>query len=517
MVTRSSIAFVVLALLGTGSAPGRRAAEAQVPPPPPLITVVARPPSVWVGDDLTLVATVVTRGSLPEEVSLDPPPGLELVDVTDRSTTRVGAGGAVEDVIERRFLLRAVAPGRYGLPPVRVVVGGIEHLSSAVEVEAVAAPLEWSRGGGERRRAPDRGDAVIPQGVPVPGTSGQGRPFPVPTPGADPDRLPPLPPGAPAPGPTGPGRGQLPPYDPHAPRGPGVSLLPEGWGDRARGDPWWVELVPELHAYQSEEEDPSGRIRLAAGVHPERVYVGQQVTFTGTVFLDPGASLRLATAPEYVAPSPRGFWSVELLEPEAGAFAASRGRVQEGFTFRRAFFPIEAGLLEIPPARVLHRVGTRIRPELGPETLATAPIPVEVLPVPASGAPPGFTGAVGRYMVEAAVTPSRVTVGESALLIVKVLGAGYVPALPPPPLPGVPGVRFIPAGDRAALEVMDGVVGGVKTFRWLAVPEVSGVLPLGPVVYAWFDPWLGAFSQAATGELLLEVVDFPPDPPQREP
>jgi hypothetical protein len=59
------------------------------------------------------------------------------------------------------------------------------------------------------------------------------------------------------------------------------------------------------------------------------------------------------------------------------------------------------------------------------------------------------------------------------------------------------------------VEVRDGVVGGVRTFTWLLVPTEPGPLRVGPVLFSYFDPYLGDFAQTASEELILQVTEFP--------
>jgi hypothetical protein len=116
---------------------------------------------------------------------------------------------------------------------------------------------------------------------------------------------------------------------------------------------------------------------------------------------------------------------------------------------------------------------------------------------------------VGRYRLEAGITPTRLAVGETALLVVRILGAGNVPTVPPPELGPVFGAQVAPGGDHAAVEVRDGVVGGVRTFTWLVVPTEPGPLRIGPVLFSFFDPYLEDFGQVASEEMILEVTELP--------
>jgi hypothetical protein len=95
------------------------------------------------------------------------------------------------------------------------------------------------------------------------------------------------------------------------------------------------------------------------------------------------------------------------------------------------------------------------------------------------------------------------------VLTVRILGAGNVQGLPQPELGLFPEIELAPFSDWALPEVQDGVVGGVKTFNWLVVPKMAGTVRMGPVLYPYFDPYVGGFGLAESSELELQVTELP--------
>jgi len=280
-----------------------------------------------------------------------------------------------------------------------------------------------------------------------------------------------------------------------------------GWAETAASDPWWPEVVPELFQFASAAGAPGGDASLSVGVTPARIFVGQQATLVATASFRPGAFLGQGASPEYLPPNPPDFWVVDLPDPPVPLPTASQGGVDQGYTFRRALFPMRSGEFLIPPASLLLPAGSRGGDAW--DTLSTDPLPLTVLPIPRTQDLPGFKGAVGRYRMEAGVTPTRLAVGEAALLVVRILGAGNIRDIPAPEVGPVFGAELSPGGDGAVVEVRDGVVGGVRTFTWLMVPTEPGPLRIDPVVFTYFDPYVGNFGQVASQELLLDVTEFP--------
>ncbi len=283
-----------------------------------------------------------------------------------------------------------------------------------------------------------------------------------------------------------------------------------GWAETATGDPWWPEIVPELFEFSAWNETAGGEASLGAAITTIRAFVGQQVTYVATAAMQPGAFLGLGSDPEYLPPSPPGFWTVDVPDPLVATPSASGGGVAQSYTFRRALFPLESGEYMMPPGQLLLPTGSSRNPDLlSWDTLSVDPMALTVLPIPAPGELPGYAGAVGRYRLEAGLTPERLAVGETALLVVRVMGVGNVNTLPPPEIPPIYGAEVATGTDFAAVEVRDGVVGGVRTFTWLVVPLEAGPIRIGPILFSYFDPYLGDFNQAVYEELTLDVTEFP--------
>jgi len=67
-----------------------------------------------------------------------------------------------------------------------------------------------------------------------------------------------------------------------------------------------------------------------------------------------------------------------------------------------------------------------------------------------------------------------------------------------------------PWSDGVFVEVPDGVVGGVRTFGWLVTPWEPGQFPVGPILYSFFDPYVGDFGTVATPEIWMDVLPYAP-------
>jgi hypothetical protein len=470
------------------------------------VWVGVRPDRVRVGD--LFVVTVRVRADVwPTAVDLDPGLAAEIIDYDDRTSTRLGSGGGRVHVLERDFRLKARVPGQLRLAGALVELHGTLIEASVPGVEAVGSPIEWASAAppAARRRGRDgvrpadeppasRGRDYSANGSRYPspyGWPGPGSPYGWQGPGWPGGVVPGMGPG------TAPGYGMTGYYD--APLSGGTfggynpwGALPPGesWAENAASDPYWAELIPEIFRFDDRTVSLDGLAGVDVGVTPMVAYVGQQVTSVTSVVLPPEAQYQADGYPRFMVPSAEGAWVVDL--PYAPPAAQARdGRAQTSHSYARAFFPTNAGQMVI------------VMPTA--EDPSPQGVSVEVRPIPQGEAPPDWRGVVGRYEVAAWVSPERVSWAEPAVLTVELRGAGHLPSQPRPDPGPIWGGGLRPLGDRTWVEVRDGVVGGVKRYKWLVVPGEEGLIRIGPVVLSYFDPWVGAFQQVASDEVVLEV------------
>ena len=236
-------------------------------------------------------------------------------------------------------------------------------------------------------------------------------------------------------------------------------------------------------------------------VTSDTVWAGQQVTLQVGVFIDDELRAQLQRNPEYVAPAVDGAVAYDL--PVANEALPSRevdGARYRPFIFARALFPLRAGVLTIPPARLGYTLGSAgtMFGRQERQTATTAARSVIVRELPVEGRPSRFGGAVGVYGISAAVERGG-RVGDAVQLSVTVAGAGNVKLLPAPSL-SIPGVTINPSGESIVVDSTDLLIRGSKTFRFLLTPTRDGDIALGDVRYVYFNP-VGATYQEVSAPL----------------
>lgn len=137
------------------------------------------------------------------------------------------------------------------------------------------------------------------------------------------------------------------------------------------------------------------------------------------------------------------------------------------FSFQSAITPVKSGALEIPSASLEARLNMpgsapqgfddffRNMPipqgmfsETQDVTLQTKAQTLEVMALPKEGRPDDFSGAVGKFTMDASVSPKKANAGEPVTLAVTVAGRGNFEGLGAPTLTGDEGWRTYPPSDK---------------------------------------------------------------------
>ncbi len=248
-------------------------------------------------------------------------------------------------------------------------------------------------------------------------------------------------------------------------------------------------------------------VAFHARMDPDTVWVGQQSTLVAEAGFSGDVRNRMNWSPEYLPPSANGFWVQDLTDASSVRTHITGSRIlSEVHTYRRAYFPLHPGDYRLPPATLSYEVRAGFFGQSVSRELQTDSIPLVVRPLPATGQPEAFTGAVGDYVMTATLEPSSVAAGETTVLTVRIEGSGNVRALPAPSLDSIPGVDVYPPTEDARMRDDGAVVGGTKTFSWVLVPRKPGDVVVGPVRYGIFRPTTERYDVLSGPALRLHVT-----------
>ena len=213
--------------------------------------------------------------------------------------------------------------------------------------------------------------------------------------------------------------------------------------------------------------------------------------------------LYTAVLPTQASPTPQlptfPDFLVEELPPLSPQTQRIRGKtfwVQEQV---RRLYPQRTGQIVIEPATLLLPVPR------GRKTLKTAPLKLTVQPLPETGKPSQFSGAVGEYQISAQVDRRSIEAGRAVTLSLQISGRGSMQTVTAPKLPAIPGVVV-----NGPTRVEDSVP-TTRTYAYALIPARSGTLRIPAIAYIYFDPSRAVYATAQTRPIPVSVRPNPMD------
>lgn len=140
-----------------------------------------------------------------------------------------------------------------------------------------------------------------------------------------------------------------------------------------------------------------------------------------------------------------------------------------------------------------------------PVTLSTPPVIIHVKPLP-SGAPVGFTGAVGEFQMRAELSSEEIAVNEALSLKITISGTGNLPLLGEPEVNLPPDHDLYDISRDLKTSTSGNRISGSVTFEYPIVARYAGRFRIAPVQFAWFDPVAEAYKTLLTEEFNFTVA-----------
>ena len=181
------------------------------------------------------------------------------------------------------------------------------------------------------------------------------------------------------------------------------------------------------------------------------------------------------------------------------------------YTFERSFLPTRLGTIELSAPMLRYQVvlregqqdifGGRRGQQTDNYFVYGKPLAIEVLPIPETGRPVPYYGAVGRFAIEASLDKDTVRVGSSVKLTLVVRGQGNFEFLRLPTLDELDG--FHKLGQAEAQRDADKVV-----VTYDLTPLSTDVKQVPAIPWNWFDttPGTETFREVSTNPLPLVVL-----------
>ncbi len=278
-----------------------------------------------------------------------------------------------------------------------------------------------------------------------------------------------------------------------------------------------LRVSGSVHA---QEVTVPGDYFVEAEIDDATPYVGQQVTFTVKFYV----AYPTGETPTYRAPEYSGF--LNQAQPYRQDYSETAGgRSYTVYQVSTILYPTMSGNLSIgsatmtvPEESCMDWPSTRNCPGafLPPEDRGgadrfdydTPSIRLTARPLPPRP-PDSFSGAVGKFAIEAAVNKVTTTLGDPITLTLTISGEGNIEKLPSPQWPETSGWRSFDESGSHKADVLNGRLTGSKTFELLMIPEMPGEFDIPAIAYAYFDPDAEEYVTISTRPISVEAL---PDP-----
>ncbi len=251
-------------------------------------------------------------------------------------------------------------------------------------------------------------------------------------------------------------------------------------------------LNPRLLAMLRRAPPPrhAGQPELTLLISADRIYVGEQVDVVTAAWFPRDLRARLRRPPTLTPPSLSGVWSYPQPTPPGIADSRKVGDTwYDLFVSYQIVFPLVPGSVDIAKATLQYSVPVAMQFFSQEErySLESNSAQLTVRPLPDAGRPSGFAGAVGRHLRLERTVPATGSAGQVVPVEVRLAGSGNVALWPAPGIEWPVTLRHYQDRADDRMESNDGLLGGTKTFRYLALPDSAGPLRLHGLQYSYFD------------------------------
>ena len=219
-------------------------------------------------------------------------------------------------------------------------------------------------------------------------------------------------------------------------------------------------------------------------------------------------------------PSFNGFWTQQLESDKRPHRETYNGKVYEVYTLvEYLLYPQQSGTLAIDPVeltavvQVIVQNNTNFDPFFGGgreiynvrRTLTTPRLSVNVKELPA-GAPASFTGAVGRFTMEASPSATSMAANSAATYTVKISGAGNLAFIQAPKLNLPSSFEQYQVKTTEQLRSTGSGTTGSRTFEYPFIARAEGDYTIQPVEFSYFDPERKEYVTLTAAPSTLEIA-----------
>ncbi|RED48756.1 BatD family protein [Seonamhaeicola aphaedonensis] len=259
-------------------------------------------------------------------------------------------------------------------------------------------------------------------------------------------------------------------------------------------------------------------IHLVAEVSKTNPYLNEAITVVYKLYVSP--KIAVDNWNELDSPRYNDFWSQNLdVHNEKAVNTTYKGEDYRYVIYKKAvLYPQKNGKLNLEPLTldVSLRVPTNRRDIFGSRlmtrvnrTISAGNQVINVKPLPETGKPQDFTGAVGDFSLNVSASKTELDATESLQVKVSVTGKGNLKLfkLPKVSLPSSLEVYEPEHSERVSTN-LSGMQGNISD-SYTIVPQYKGKYPIPSISFSYFDLKTETYKRLSSNEIVINVQNGP--------
>ena len=258
---------------------------------------------------------------------------------------------------------------------------------------------------------------------------------------------------------------------------------------------------------------------VAVNFDKTKVFKGEPIRATLKLY----TRLQLAGVENYKFPTFNGFWMQELKDDNyTWQSEAYNGKVYNTHILQEyLLYPQQVGRIEIDPFE-LTAVAQIVTQQAGRQSpfddffgsmdvvqevrkrLSSGATTVEVMELP-SGAPESFSGAVGKFTLDATLPAESISANSSATYAIKISGRGNLPLIQAPDLRLPTSFEKYNVKMTESLQNSPSGITGYRGFEYPFIARAEGEYTIPAVEFTYFNPHTAKYVTLTTRDLTLNV------------
>ena len=255
----------------------------------------------------------------------------------------------------------------------------------------------------------------------------------------------------------------------------------------------------------TKQEDLKKYVYFSVSMDNETAYINEGIPLLLRLHVRSGIDVKLNQYPKFAS---TGFSVLPFEQP------MERRANIEGFLFRiidfsTTVYPVRSGELSLGPAELTCNLLVKRESRTSfftqqmkyPLTVVSEPYKITVKPLPSTGQPESFSGAVGQYDLNVEVKPTKLKVGEPITLTMIVQGRGNIDIVNMPKLIDL--TQFKAYDPQISVSKKDN--SGRKTFEQVLIPTSDSIKAIPEIQFSYFDPKAEQYKTHTRGPIPIQV------------